>query len=68
MVVGGESEKGGSGVREVVLRGALVDTEKIKIYIYFFSFCFWVRWARFSMVVASVDLPGGAQVVLSAGE
>jgi hypothetical protein len=32
MVVGGESEKGGSGAREVVLCGALVvDTEKLKI-------------------------------------
>jgi hypothetical protein len=33
-----------------------------------FSFHFWVRWVQFSMVVASIILPGTAWVVRSPGE
>jgi hypothetical protein len=33
-----------------------------------FSFCFQVSWVRFSMVVASVDLPGAVGVVHLARE
>jgi hypothetical protein len=50
-----------------VLCGALVDTEKINKNT-FFLFCFQVSWACFSMVVASVDLPGAVGVVRLARE
>jgi hypothetical protein len=51
-----------------VLRGALVDTAKMKKTNTLFSFCFQVSWAQFLTIATSIDLPGDAQVVCSARE
>jgi hypothetical protein len=73
VVVGGESEKGmqwvgceGGGVVWCISRYRK-NGKKKNTHISF-SFRFWRWWAQFLIVVASVNLPGAAWVIHSAGE
>jgi hypothetical protein len=71
MVVGGVREEcmgwavcEGGGVAQCISR----ERKRKKEMTHFFLFCFQMSWAWFSMVVASVDLLGAAQVIHLARE